>query len=349
MKKNLIIDSYNLFFRALYTINDRDIELCKGMLLHLMFMMIKNACDKFKPDHLVLVRDGNKSWRKEVYTMYKANRVAKLQERTPYEIERDDTLKDLFENEFLPFIENKTNLTYLSYDYAEADDLIARFIHLHKDDINIILSTDNDFVQLLSDTVVIYNSMENRLITNKCVMDADKNIPIKFTLKDGKISVSKTDRMINDGDTIVPYTDWVEYALFCKCIRGDKSDNIFSAYPGVREKSTKKKVGIREAFEGMKAKNLAWNNFINEEWVDAFGEKHNVKNDYEFNKKIIDLNEIPAILKNGIDNYIKEQQDKERKSCVGINLLKFFEKWSLLELSKNVNSLSGYFNNTYKG
>ena len=29
------------------------------------------------------------------------------------------------------------------------------------------------------------------------------------------------------------------YLLFEKCIRGDTSDNVFSAYPGVRKKGTK--------------------------------------------------------------------------------------------------------------
>ena len=43
--------------------------------------------------------------------------------------------------------------------------------------------------------------------------------------------------------------------LFEKCMRGDTSDNVFSAYPGVRTKGTKNKVGLIEAYEdkGLKA------------------------------------------------------------------------------------------------
>ena len=37
------------------------------------------------------------------------------------------------------------------------------------------------------------------------------------------------------------------FMLFEKCMRGDTSDNVFSAYPGVRKKGTKNKVGLIEA------------------------------------------------------------------------------------------------------
>ena len=37
-------------------------------------------------------------------------------------------------------------------------------------------------------------------------------------------------------------------------MRGDPSDNIFSAYPGVRTKGTKNKIGLTEAFEDRNSK-----------------------------------------------------------------------------------------------
>ena len=190
----------------------------------------------------------------------------------------------------------------LSYEKIEADDLISNFIQLHPNDVVIILSTDNDFVQLLNDNVFIYNSMDDRIISNKCVLDSEKKRPLYFTLKEGKISVPK--EQPKELTELTPYNDWVDYALFMKCIRGDKSDNIFSAYPGIREKSTKNKVGIRDAFLDRESKGYNWTTFMNSSWDDPFGNKHIVKEEYEKNKKIIDLKELPQDLKQQVQEYI---------------------------------------------
>lgn len=345
MKTYILIDTYNLFFRAMHTTNEQDIEMCKGLCLHTLFSMIKKACDKFSPDCLIACRDGNGTWRKDVYPLYKANRIERLQERTPYEIERDEALKEVFENDFLPFISEKTNIPMLSYEKIEADDLISNFIQLHPNDVVIILSTDNDFVQLLNDNVFIYNSMDDRIISNKCVLDSEKKRPLYFTLKEGKISVPK--EQPKELTELTPYNDWVDYALFMKCIRGDKSDNIFSAYPGIREKSTKNKVGIRDAFLDRESKGYNWTTFMNSSWDDPFGNKHIVKEEYEKNKKIIDLKELPQDLKQQVQEYIVKTLNQPSKSCIGIELIKYLKKWNLINLEKDVNSFSSYFQKGY--
>jgi 5'-3' exonuclease len=325
----------------MYSVND-DKDTMKGMCLHLMFSMINEACKKFNPDCLIACRDGNKSWRKEYYPMYKANRVDKLQDRTPSEIEKQEELKELFENEFLSFINDKTNIPMLSESMAEADDLIAHFIQLHPDDVCIILSTDNDFVQLLNDNVFIYNSMEDRLITSKAILDAKTNKPLQFVLKEGKVSVPKDQP--KEVQELVPYNDWVEYALFMKCVRGDKSDNIFSAYPGVREKSTKNKVGIRDAFLDRKTQGYNWTTFMNSSWEDAFGNKHIVKEEYEKNKNIIDLNDNKN---QELDDAIMRTLTTKKNNKVGIELEKFFNKWNLEMMKRNLSSFSKYYQQGY--
>lgn len=348
MKKYILFDAYNIYFRALHTISERDIDLCKSMMLHMIFNMIKKACDKFSPDHIVVCCDGLGTWRKTEYPKYKANRIEKLQDRTVYEINRDNALKDLFENEFIPFLKTKTNVSVLQFQSAEADDLISRFIALHPNDNVVIVSTDNDFVQLLNDNVFIYNSMEDRLISNKCVMETIKNKPLKFTIKEGKISVPKDQNKLDDTH-YQPTKDWVEYALFSKCIRGDKSDNIFSAYPGIREKSSKDKVGLREAFEDRNNKGFAWTTFMNSTWKDIEGKEHTVKDDYEFNKKLVDLNSIPEKFRVCIDDYIKSALITDNKAMVSFTLSAFLEKWNLVNLLKTISSFSGYFQKKYTG
>lgn len=349
MRRFLIIDIYNLFFRGLHTINVNDSEeLQNGMLLHMMFNMMKKACEKFKPQHLVICTDGHKSWRKNVYYAYKANRLERLQERSPFDALREDRLKEIFTSSLLPFLKDNTNATFLGCDYAEADDLVARFIKKHSNDICIIMSTDNDYVQLLNDNVVLYNSMEGRIITNKCIVtDDDKKTPLKFGIKDGKIMISKTDNVVQTADDLIPMKDWVEYALFSKCIRGDKSDNIISAFPRVREASTKKQIGMLDAFNDRKEKGYNWQSFMNSTWTNPLGEKKLVKECYEFNKKIIDLNEIPDELCQKIDNTIDEEINREKKASVGFYLTKYLKKWKLERMLQNIQVLSEYFDSPY--
>lgn len=351
MKKYILIDSYNLFFRALYTCKSPDIEMDKGAMIHSMFMMIKKACNLFHPDHIIVCRDGFSSWRYNLYPKYKANRMLKINDMTPAEAMRFEKLKSVFEKSFLPFLENQTNVSVLGFPEAEADDLICGFIRTHKDDSNIIVSTDNDFVQLVSDNVVIYNSMDDRIITNKGVVDVSSKKPkmLLFKIKDGKVSIPKEQpKKMSDKD-IVPMKDWVKYALFTKCIRGDKSDNIMSAYPGIREKSSKTNIGLLEAFEGMGDKNYNWVSFMNQIWVDDFGNKHKVCDEYEKNRQLIDLSCIPAKLKMDIDDYISNHLNRTYKNGVLMTLSKYFKQWNLPRLLQDVNYIVGYFSKTYEG
>lgn len=142
--------------------------------------------------------------------------------------------------------------------------------------------------------------------------------------------------------------DWIDYALFMKCIRGDKSDNIFSAYPRVREKSTTKIVGISEAFEDRITKGYNWQSFMNSTWKTPLGETKVVKECYELNKKIIDLNEIPESIKIDIDKHIKEVLNKEPIKNVPMYLVRYLQEHQLIRLGEIIGSFSQYFINDYK-
>ena len=129
-----------------------------------------------------------------------------------------------------------------------------------------------------------------------------------------------------------------------KCIRGDKSDNIFSAYPGVREKSTKNKVGIRDAFLDRNLKGFNWTTFMNSSWEDPFGNKHVVKDDYEKNKHIIDLNEYEN---KELDDAIMNTLKTTKHNMTGVTLEKFFSKWNLEMLKRNLGTFSKYYQQGY--
>ena len=101
-------------------------------------------------------------------------------------------------------------------------------------------------------------SFTNTTITHECYFDEKwKRVIDKKTGKDKE----------------APNPEW---ALFQKCVRGDTSDNVFSAYPGVRLKGTRNKVGLEEAFNDKKTKGYSWNNLMLQRWLDHEGKEHRV-------------------------------------------------------------------------
>lgn len=332
-KTYLLIDIYNLFFRGVHATQASTLDEKVGLVLHTMFMMLKKAYTMFEPDRLVICAEGHNNWRKKIYPKYKANRQEKLDKRTPKEIDEDVALEKAFMT-LLDFFEQHTNTQFLRLTGFEADDMIARFVNLYPNDRKIIVSTDHDFVQLLSNSnTFIYNGIKEILITPKGIVstadNATKNKFVEFELKnDGKISVKE---ILATEQTRLPRPDWIEYAKFCKCVRGDVSDNIMSAYPGCRQKSTKTKVGLNEAYEGRDTQDFNYMTFMNTKW-DAPDGEHIVKNDLKFNETLIDMNKIPEEYKNQIDNYILNYPEKESINDLSFQLKRFFGKYQLERL-----------------
>jgi hypothetical protein len=137
--------------------------------------------------------------------------------------------------------------------------------------------------------------------------------------------------------------------LFEKCIRGDTSDNVFSACPGARKKGTKNKVGMLEAFADKDTKGYNWNNFMLQRWTDHNGEEHRVLEDYQRNMHIIDLTAQPDYIKTELDNAIVEQVQKETKSQVGIHFMKLCGKWGMQRTADNATDHAEYLNKSYGG
>jgi 5'-3' exonuclease len=140
-----------------------------------------------------------------------------------------------------------------------------------------------------------------------------------------------------------------EWLLFEKCMRGDSSDNVFSAYPGVRKKGTKNKVGLLEAFEDKNSKGFNWNNLMLQRWVDHNGEEHRVLDDYERNRQLIDLTAQPDEIKKIIKNTISEQTDNPKNvNQIGIRLMKFCNTWDLQKIADQAQSYAEPLNAKYK-
>ena len=130
-------------------------------------------------------------------------------------------------------------------------------------------------------------------------------------------------------------------------MRGDATDNVFSAFPGVRKKGTKNKVGLIEAFADRKNKGYAWNNMMLQRWMDHNGEEHRVIDDYRRNVTLIDLTAQPPELKEYIDSRIVEQSTPKQNSMVGAKFLKFCGKYELTRISDNASKYAEWLGKSY--
>jgi 5'-3' exonuclease, N-terminal resolvase-like domain len=323
----ILVDTANMFFRARHVVRGDDMDTKIGMAYHIMFASINKAWRDFGGKHVVFCLEG-RSWRKDYYEPYKRNRSDARAALTPKEQEEDKRFWEAFD-ELKTFLNDRTNCTVLQHPTCEADDFIARFIQNHPNDKHVIVSSDSDFYQLLSPNVSQYNGITNQHIRIDGVYN-DKGKPVI----DNK---TKEHKVVGD-------PAWL---LFEKCIRGDTSDNVFSAYPGARVKGTKNKVGMKEAFEDKNSKGFNWNNFMLQRWTDHEGAEHRVLDDYHRNITLIDLTAQPDEIKTVLDETIKVQTNVVPKGQVGIYFLKFCGKWDLQRVSEQADAHAEYLNAHY--
>jgi 5'-3' exonuclease len=318
--KYLLVDTANLFARARHSTNrGTDTWQKIGLALHIMFNVIQKVNRLHKPDHVIFALEA-RSWRKDHKLTYKANRAVLKSKMTVREAEEDAEFWKAY-GDFTAWVNEKTNCSVIRVERAEADDIIARWIALHPQDEHIILSNDSDFHQLLDKNVSIYNGLVNHYITTAGYFDDNGKEVI-----DNKTKEHKT-----VGDP--------KFVLFEKCMRGDPTDNIMTAYPGVRTKGSTKKVGLVEAFADRDKRGWAWNNMMLQRWTDHEGIEHRVLDRYEENRVLVDLTAQPQDIRDAIDAELMRVQPKSNRQ-IGTHLIKFCSKWELVKLSENVQPIA---------
>ena len=328
-KKYALIDLANTFFRARHIASrNSTAEEKVGMSLHLTLASINQVVKRFGIDHVVVCTEG-RSWRKDFYKPYKANRVVDAMSQTEAEVEENKLFWTTYEN-FTTYLKDRTNVSVLRDPKAEADDLIARWIHLHPADEHVVISSDTDFLQLIATNVRQYNGITNELITLEGYFN-DKGKPVLDKLKNPKL--------LEDP----------QYILFRKIMRGDATDNVFSAFPGVREKGSSKKAGLIEAYADRHKQGYAWNNMLLSRWSDHDGNEVRVKDAYNRNRTLIDLTAQPDDVKLSVDTNIREGVRRTTIPQVGLHLLKFCGKYELNKIADNAETYAKWLNSPYVG
>ena len=326
--KYLIVDTANTFFRARHSAHRQsDMWDRLGFSIHVTLGSVNKAWRDQKADHVVFCLEG-RSWRKDFYEPYKKNRAVARAALSEKDQEEDKLFWEAFDD-LKTFLSDKTNCTLLQHQRLEADDLIAGWIQSHPNDEHIIVSSDTDFYQLLAKNVKQYNGIADELHTLDGILD-----------KKGKLVIDKKTKEPKK----IPDPSWI---LFEKCMRGDPTDNVFSAYPGVRTKGSKNKVGLEEAYLDRNHKGFNWNNMMLQRWVDHNGIEHRVLDDYERNCILVDLTAQPEDVKAIIKETIVANTVEKSRPMVGAQFLKLCGKYELKRLSENATSFGDFLSKGY--
>ena len=318
MATYVLVDTANTFFRARHVIRG-DLDTKVGMAFHITLAGVRKAWQDFDADHVVFCLEG-RSWRKDYYEPYKRNRSDARAALTEKEEQEDKLFWEAFDT-FKDFVGTKTNCSVLQNKQLEADDLIAGWVQSHPNDNHVIISTDGDFAQLIAPNVKQYNGVTETTITHEGYFD-----------KKGLRVIDKKTKLEKPAPNPA-------FILFEKCMRGDKSDNVFSAFPGVRVKGTKNKVGLTEAFADKDNKGFNWNNMMLQRWVDHNGIEHRVLDDYNRNVVLCDLTAQPTDIREIINSTIDSAIEQPKQiTQVGLRLMKFCALWDLQRVSEQAQS-----------
>lgn len=161
-KRLFIIDGSSYIFRAFFGVPN--LTNSKGFPTNAVFgflKMLKNTLGIYKPTHIVIALDSKeKTFRKELYPEYKANRDAMPEELSVQ----------------VPYIDeliNAMNIPNIRIHGVEADDIIASLAKKAEEhDFEVtIISGDKDLMQLVNDKTIMIDTLKNKIYNVKGVVE----------------------------------------------------------------------------------------------------------------------------------------------------------------------------------
>tara|TARA_R100000697_G_scaffold67212_1_gene79904 strand:- start:289 stop:1320 length:1032 start_codon:yes stop_codon:yes gene_type:complete len=184
----LFIDGLNLFFRNFAVMNMVNPDGVHIGGLGGFFRSLGAMIRQIDPTQVYVIFDGAGSAnnRKNINPLYKSGRD--LQRITNWDAfddkqDEDDSKVDQMIRviQYLKTLPVKT----ISIDKVEADDIISylsKVVIKNPKDKAFIVSSDKDFIQLVSDNVIVYRPMEKEYYTEQTVIDKYKMSPKNFLL-----------------------------------------------------------------------------------------------------------------------------------------------------------------------
>lgn len=235
-----------------------------SLALHSALMSMNKSFKQFKPKRVIACFDRPNNWRK----LYTASDLSVT--GVPYKGTRRQDMTPAQQEqyyklldhmkEFEDLLQEQTGIITVAGNGLEADDCIAGWVQSNPSKMKVVMTLDSDISQLINETTSVCN------------------------FKTGEIVVCEDPK----------------YFLFEKTFRGDKSDNVPSAVPRIRE--TK----IRKAYEDPYT--LA--NILQEDHVTRSGAIVPVSAVLEENQLLMDLSkqppEIRALIARAIENAVNK-------------------------------------------
>ena len=303
----LIIDGLNTFIRS-WTTNptmNEDGDHTGGVIGSLK--SIGFQIREFNPTRCVVTFDGKggSNSRKQIFEGYKSERgknrfrVNRQYQGMMDEEEEQVSMKRQFVwlNDILDYLPVKTMI----YDGIEADDVIAQIAtQIKKEDEEVVIvSTDKDFLQLVSETVKVFSPTKKKLYNRQMVFDE--------------------------------YGLWPQNLLLFRTLDGDNSDNI----PGVKGCGLKT---VLKAFPELSEDRLiSFEEFLQlaEERVGKLKIYKDIVDNTELilrNKQLMQLSEPTISVSNKLkilDRYNEEDVQLEKMNFFKVGLkYKILQNWS---------------------
>ncbi len=245
MSLNLLIDGNFLLNKNIYPL------LKTNQLYGYLHRSLENSLNKFTSlytfNNIFFISDKGKSWRRNIYPNYKANRI------------KDESID--WEFIYIAYEEFKQNLPknvkLLELDEIEGDDWIYYITTKYNQQnySNIIISNDYDVKQLL------YKCPENKWINIMINEFSNREkifLPNGYDLYMNNLKKNKSNDPfeLDDNDSIYtflenlilkrePIASIANESVFTKIVSGDKSDNIVSPLKNITIKMNKRS-GIGE-------------------------------------------------------------------------------------------------------
>lgn len=160
--KTILVDASSLLFPTALTSGDLELCTSKGVQTTYTYTFLSDILDlacTFDSNRFIIVFDSKKNNRKKIFPEYKAKR----RERDPKTVERLNSMFDEFPRLKDTLI--KIGFPVYTEDGFESDDVIASFVYSNPEEKFIIVSSDHDMYQLMSDRVELFRPYNGRFFT----------------------------------------------------------------------------------------------------------------------------------------------------------------------------------------
>jgi len=199
MERILLVDAMNMFIRSFAALNLANENGNHIGGIYGVLQSVKNIVEMFHPTKVVFCWEGRGAAKKrrEVHADYKSDRTVKRSLNRTFQWETPDQEWESFRAQLYRIKEylSVMPIYQTEVEQLEADDVIAYICNkCWPDDEKIVISSDRDYFQLITDKVSVWRPVKKELIDYQRMIDEYKIYP----------------------------TNWI----VIKALAGDSSDNI---------------------------------------------------------------------------------------------------------------------------